>query len=347
MKPLLSLLKTKKATPYRPIWVMRQAGRYLPEYREVRKNFPSFIDFCLTPEAAAEVTIQPIRRFGFDAAIVFSDILIVPHALGVKVDFIEDFGPKMSPIRVANDFDKLANINWDFFHSIGKTLSLTQAQLKKDFPHTTLIGFAGAPWTVAAYMTEGASSKTFGETFKMVYGFPHLFDRLIAIIVEATIAYLKIQIEAGAEVLQLFDSWAGLVPDNLYEKYIVKPTQTIINALKKDYPDVPIIGFPRASGYNYKDYAIKTGVDAIALDQNISLAFAQQNFSGLVLQGNFDNMLLAYGNNRQIAEEAGKILMATENVPHIFNLGHGILPQTPIENVEALIEVVRKYESRS
>lgn len=342
--PMLELLRTKKPVAHRPIWVMRQAGRYLPEYREVRKNFKSFIDFCLTPEAASEVTLQPIKRFGFDAAIIFSDILILPHALGVDVNFIEGFGPKLTPIRTEGDLAKYSEVNEEVFNKVGQALKLTAAKLESK---TNLIGFAGSPWTVAAYMTEGSGSKTFSETFKVVYGNPNLFAKLIEKITIATIEYLKVQIQAGAQIIKLFDSWSGLVPCGLYDQYVTNPTMMIVSELKKSYPNVPVIGFPKSSGLRYAGYAANTGIDAIALDQSISLDYAVKNFSGLVLQGNFDNMLLAYGSEGQITESAKEILDMLGNTPHIFNLGHGILPETPIKNVEALIEVVRKYEGRS
>lgn len=346
MKLLTQVLNQKVPQARTPLWVMRQAGRYLPEYRNTRKEFKSFIEFCLTPEAAAQVTLQPLYRFDFDAAIVFSDILIVPHAMGVSVTFVEGQGPKLKPIRTNEDFAGLHAPDMEVFAKTASTIKKARAVMDKDFPGTALIGFAGAPWTVATYMIEGSGSKTFPEVSKLLYSNPMLFDKIIDSVTEATIDYLKIQVEAGAEVIKLFDSWSGLVPEHLFHKYIILPAQKIITSLKAVYPELPVIGFPRNAGARYVQFAHESKVDAVAIDQNLPLEFAIKNFPKLVIQGNFDNMLLAYGGVEQIGNEARRILDSVKEIPHIFNLGHGILPETPIENLLALIKAVRTHESR-
>lgn len=326
--------------------MMRQAGRYLPEYRKTRKEFNSFIEFCLTPEAASQVTLQPLHRFDLDAAIVFSDILIVPHAMGVEVAFVEGQGPQLKPIRTDDDFARLYAPSQEVYAKIAATIRQSRAVMDKDFPATALIGFAGSPWTVATYVIEGSGSKTFPEVFKLLYGNPVLFDKIIDSITNATIDYLKVQVEAGAEVVKLFDSWAGLVPEHLFHKYVITPTQKIISGIKAAYPEVPVIGFPRNAGVRYAQFAHHASVDGVAIDQNLPLEFAIKNFPKLVIQGNFDNMLLAYGGVEQIEKEARRILDSVKEIPHIFNLGHGILPETPIDNLLALIKAVRTHESR-
>lgn len=346
MKLLSQVLSLKKPQSRTPLWVMRQAGRYLPEYRKTRKEFKSFIEFCLTPEAASQVTLQPLRRFDFDAAIIFSDILIIPYAFGMEVAFIEGFGPQLQPIRTDDDFSRLQAPNMEVYGKVAAAIKQTREVMNRDFPATALIGFAGAPWTVASYMIEGSGSKTFPEVFRLLYNNPGLFDKIIDKVTSATIAYLKIQVEAGAEVIKLFDSWSGLVPADLFHKYVILPTQKIISGIKAAYPAVPVIGFPRNAGARYTQFAHETGADAIAIDQHLPLEFAIKNFPRLAIQGNFDNMLLAYGEVDQIDKEARRILDSVNDIPHIFNLGHGILPETPIGNLLALIKAVRTHESR-
>lgn len=325
-----------------PIWIMRQAGRYLPEYRKVREKFSDFIEFCLNSEAAAEVTIQPLRRFALDAAIVFSDILIIPHALGAKVFFKEGHGPILEIVDSREKLNSLKEPNKNVFEKIGKTLKLVKKELEINFPEVNLIGFAGAPFTVAAYMVEGGSSKDFKKVFNMAYKNPDILKELINIITDATIEYLSIQIESGAQVIKIFDSWAGVVPAGLFEALIIEPTSKIVMEIKAKFPHTPIIGFARGAGSKLKTYALKTNVDCVAIDQYTAMHWVVKNIKSKVIQGNMDNMLLAFGNKAQIKREAEKILKCV-NGPHIFNLGHGVLPQTPVDNVKFLVETVKEY----
>ena len=236
-----------------PVWLMRQAGRFLPEYRAIRKNVPSFLDLCYTPELAIEVTLQPIRRFGFDAAILFSDILVVPHGLGQNVWFVEGEGPKLTPIRRISDIDALQP---EALHETVSPVYETVRGLRQKLPsETTLIGFAGAPWTVATYMIEGGSSKDFFQVKKWAYADPVGFGRLIDVLVEATAAYLIEQVNAGAEVVQLFDSWAGVLPEDMFRRWVIEPTIDLVAKIRVVHPDIPIIGFPKGAGLNYRAYA--------------------------------------------------------------------------------------------
>ena len=246
---------------------MRQAGRYLPEYRETRRQAGSFLDLCYNPELATEVTLQPLRRYNFDAAILFSDILVVPDALGQKVTFQEGEGPMLPPLRSQDDINKLS---LDRLANHLRPVFETVSKLSKAIPETTtLIGFAGAPWTVATYMVEGSGSKDFVETKKMAYGQPKVFKALIDLLVQATGDYLLEQIRQGAEVIQLFDSWAGTLPEDQFAQWVIEPTKALVARLKATYPNVPVIGFPRGAGALYEAYADQTGVDAVSLDTGI------------------------------------------------------------------------------
>ena len=322
-----------------PIWLMRQAGRYLREYRALRETAPDFLSFCLTPELAAEVTLQPIRRFGFDAAIVFADILVVPHALGQQVGFRQGEGPALTALSGAADVraltpDRVAERT----APVRETLKLVRMAL----PATVaLIGFAGSPWTVATYMVEGGPSRDFarvkGWASQDATGFARLIDCLVA----ATTTYLIGQIEAGAEVIQLFDSWAGVLAEPEFHRWVIEPTQRITRAVKRRHPAVPIIGFPRGAGALYERYAIETGVDAVSLDPAITLPWARERLqSRKPVQGNLDPEVLLAG-GAEMAEAARAILAELRGGPFVFNLGHGILPDTPTDNVAALIEIVR------
>jgi uroporphyrinogen decarboxylase len=344
---ITKVIADRKPTRRTPVWFMRQAGRYLPEYRQVRSGFSNFIEFCQTPEAAAEVTLQPLKRFDIDAAIIFSDILIVPFALGNRVEFKPDHGPILEKITSQKDVERLTNLNKHVYEKTAEAIKLTKNEMLKNFPSKALIGFAGAPWTVAAYMVQGGGSKNFHDTIKFVYQQPEVFDLLIEVITNATIDHLSYQIEAGADLIKLFDSWAGLVSNNFFEKYCIKPIAKIVEAIKVRYPSVGIIGFPKGANSIISQYISMTNVDCIAIDQHMSLeqAIGSAQPHSAVVQGNLDNLLLAYGSKDDIQKETTKILNAAKGHPHIFNLGHGMIPETPIENVEKLIDAIRQHEN--
>lgn len=337
------LLKTLngEATSTPPIWLMRQAGRYLPEYREVRKNAKDFLTLCYTPELATEVTLQPIQRFGFDAAILFSDILVIPDALGCKVQFSEGEGPRLEAIT---DTKTLAALSLDnllpHLFPVFKALDNIAPALP---PYTTLIGFAGSPWTVATYMVEGKTSKQFEKVREMSYASPKLFQGIITLLIEATSLYLIEQIRHGAEVIQLFDSWAGILPEEAFIEWVIKPTKAIVEKVKAVYPSVPIIGFPKGAGVNTLRYAEETGVDALGVDYTLPLEWIRDRLQPrLPVQGNLDPVLLA-SDKQVMKQQVEKILHLLGERPFIFNLGHGILPHTPIENVALLVETVRSH----
>lgn len=326
-----------------PIWLMRQAGRYLPEYRAVRSQVGDFIALCTTPELAAEVTLQPIRRYGFDAAILFSDILMLPWALGHGLAFHEGEGPVLPPLRdeagvAALDLKRLP----DAIAPILETVRRARAGLTKEgFAGTSLIGFAGAPFTVACYMVEGGGSRDFAVTRSMAYGDPALFSRLLDRLVEATVVYLAAQIDAGAEAVMLFDSWAGVLSPAQFQAHVVGPTRDIVQTLHGTHPGVPVIGFPRLSGMLIGDYAMKTGVQAVGMDTSMDPGWvASEVPPGVALQGNLDPLVVVTGGAAMV-EEARAILQAMRNRPFVFNLGHGIVPQTPPEHVKALVDLVR------
>ena len=326
-----------------PVWAMRQAGRYLPEYRAIRASVPDFIALCTTPALAADVTLQPIRRYGFDAAILFSDILLLPWALGQGLEYREGEGPVLPPLR-----DEAAFRTLDPARVAAKTAPVMEAVrqvrlglTKEGFNDTTLIGFAGAPFTVACYMVEGAGSRDFAATRGLAYRDPALFDRLIDLLTETTIEYLSAQAEAGAEALMLFDSWSGVLPPTQFRRHVIAPTSRIVAALRSLHPTVPVIGFPRMAGFSAGAYARETGVRGIGLDTSVDLSVAAAALPpGVTVQGNLDPLLLVAG-GAAMAAEARAILATMKGRPFIFNLGHGIVPQTPPEHVAALIEVVR------
>lgn len=329
--------------PTPPIWMMRQAGRYLPEYRAVRATVPDFIALCTTPEKAAEVTLQPIRRYGFDAAILFSDILILPWALGHGLAFKEGEGPVLPKLRdaaglAALDPGRVAGR----VASVMETVRRVRAGLAAEgFGSTALIGFAGAPFTVACYMVEGGGSRDFAATRAMAYADPGLFGGLMDLLTDATIDYLSAQAEAGAEALMLFDSWAGVLSPSLFQTHVVAPAQRIVAALRARFPHVPIIGFPRLAGVMLAAYGA-TGVNAIGIDTAMDPVRAAALVPpGVALQGNLDPMALVAGGDA-MAREARSILAAMQGRPFVFNLGHGIVPQTPPAHVAALLEIVRE-----
>ncbi|WP_439514963.1 uroporphyrinogen decarboxylase [Oceanibaculum nanhaiense] len=322
-----------------PFWLMRQAGRYLPEYREIRSQAGGFLDLCFSPKLACEVTLQPIRRYGMDAAILFSDILIVPYGLGQGVAFKEGEGPVLDPVRNASD---LSRLSLDGFHERVAPVYETVSRIAEALPkETTLIGFAGSPWTVATYMAEGGGSKEFVAVKRWAYGDPEGFGQLIDLLVEATVSYLSRQVEAGAEVLQLFDSWAGALPEPGFRRWCIEPTIRIVAALKARYPDIPIIGFPRGAGTLYVPYATETGIDAVSLDTTVSVAWAAEALqSKLPVQGNLDPILLVAGGDA-LDREVERILSGFSGGAHIFNLGHGVTQTTPPETVERLARRLR------
>ena len=338
MKPFLATLHGE--TPARPpLWLMRQAGRYLPEYRAVRAKAKSFVDFCFSPELAIEATLQPIRRYGFDAAILFADILLVPHALGQTVSFVEGEGPRFQPIRDAAGLQRLSHEGaQEKLAPVMATVAGVRAALPAE---VALIGFAGAPWTVATYMVEGRGGTDHGAIRRMAWEAPDIFAVLIDHLVVATAAYLSAQIEAGAEALQLFDTWAGSVPAALFEAAVIAPTARIVAAVKARHPDVPIIGFPRGAAGQLRAYAGGTGVDAVGVDHMTDLGFAASQVPPrTALQGNLDPLLLLEGGSA-MEREARAIVDAMKGRPFVFNLGHGVTPPTPPEHVEKLVQIVR------
>ena len=337
-KPILRVLAGEEVWPP-PVWLMRQAGRYLPEYRALRAQAGDFISLCTMPALASEVTLQPIRRYGFDAAILFSDILMLPWALGWGLAFKEGEGPVLPRLSTAADLDRL-----DEGRVVGaiapilETVRLTRAGLPDE---TTLIGFAGSPFTVACYMVEGGGSKEFALIRGMAHRDPALFGALIETLVRSTVEYLSAQIDAGAEVVMLFDSWAGVLSPRLFAKYVTAPTKQIVAAINARYPGVPVIGFPRLAGVQVGRYASETGVNAVALDTGAALDIALPLVPpGIATQGNLDPLAVVAGGPALTAEVAG-VLEAIRGRPHIFNLGHGIVPQTPPEHVAALLAQVR------
>lgn len=328
-----------KALSRPPVWLMRQAGRYLPEYRELRAKSGSFLDLCYDPALATEITVQPIRRFAMDAAILFCDILVVPHALGQSVAFKEGEGPVLEPVRGKADIERLdVGAVAGFLSPVYQAVEMIAEALP---PETALIGFAGAPWTVATYMVEGGTSRDFLEVKKLAYGEPAVFDALLDRLVEASIVHLGAQAAAGAEILQIFDTWAGILPAEQFEKWCIAPTRRIVEALRKQAPGIPIIGFPRGAGIGYVRYAGETGVDAVGLDTSVPLDWAAKTLQDKVaLQGNLDPALLVAG-GAPMREAALGIIDALGGGGFIFNLGHGVVPPTNPDHVADLLNTIR------
>lgn len=322
-----------------PFWFMRQAGRYLPEYRELRLRAKDFLSFCYTPALAAEATVQPIKRFGMDAAIIFSDILVIADALGQKVSFESGHGPVLDALTGLNDIARLSLGHFKARLSpVYDTLALTRTKLDKE---TALIGFAGAPWTIACYMIEGSGSATFSKAKSWIYRQPNMMERVVDILVEAIGQHLVTQIEAGAEVLQIFDSWAGVLPEKEFRRWSIEPTARIVKRVKTFHPDVPIIGFPNRCGVLVSDYASDTGVDAVQIDSMTPILWARtQTPYHVALQGNLDPQLVVAGGSVMI-EEADRISKTIGPSRFVFNLGHGIVPETPPDNVAALSAFLR------
>ena len=335
-KPLLQALSGQVQKPV-PFWLMRQAGRYLPEYRKLRASAGNFLDFCLTPALAVEATLQPIRRFHMDAAILFSDILVVPLALGQKVEFREGEGPVLEAVRGAVD---LAALNpRDVRARLAPVYEALDRLTGELDPNTALIGFAGAPWTLAAYMVEGGTSKDFAHV--RAWAQRPDFDALIGLLTEAVATHLIAQCDAGAEAVQIFDSWAGILDGADLRRLVIAPTAEIVRRLKVKHPLVPVIGFPRGIGAHYPTYARQTGVDALSLDQTVVPEWAARELQPLCpVQGNLDPQVLVQG-GEALRQAVARILAALAGGPFVFNLGHGVVPETPVEHVAELTAILR------
>lgn len=319
---------------------MRQAGRYLPEYMALRKNASNFLDFCYTPKMAAEVTLQPVRRFDMDAAILFSDILVIPDALGQNVEFKPGEGPCLEPVRTVENF-KLLTTNQVLEHlaPVFETIKLVRSELSDD---KALIGFAGSPWTIACYMVEGKGSRDFETVRKLAAKEPELFENLLELITDATCVYLKAQIDAGVNAIQLFDSWSGVLDRTDFENFVIKPTQKIRAVLKDYAPNIPVIGFPRLCGANILDYVKHTNVDGVSLDHTVDPYWAANTIpENVVLQGNLDPVHLLTG-GQGCFDRIDRICDAFKDRPFIFNLGHGVIKETPPEHVQNVIDYIRK-----
>ena len=336
-KSLMRVLAGEAVWPP-PIWLMRQAGRYLPEYRALRAKAGGFIELCLSPDLATEVTLQPIRRFGFDAAILFSDILMLPMALGQDLRFAEGEGPLLKPIRDAAAF---AALDPSRFEAVTAPIIQAVTQIRAALANeTTLIGFAGSPWTVLCYMIEGYGSKDFAEVRGLVYRDSALFAAMVRLVVDWTIEYLSAQIVAGADVVMLFDSWAGVLPAALFRRFVIAPTREIVAALDARHPGVPVIGFPRLAGLMLGEYAA-TGVKCVGIDTGADPALSARLVpDGVAVQGNLDPLALVAGGDA-LVDATRTVLAAWRGRPAIFNLGHGIVPQTPMDHVSTLIRLVR------
>ncbi len=335
-KSLLAVLKGERRDPP-PVWLMRQAGRYLPEYRALRAQKGGFLELCYDPEAATEVTMQPIRRFGFDGAILFSDILVIPHALGQDLWFEAGEGPRLAPPLVDAALAGLTAVP-DRLAPVLETVRRVAAALP---PTTTFLGFAGSPWTVATYMVAGQGSKDQGAARTMAYADPAAFQAIIDAIIAATVEYLSGQITAGVDAVQLFESWAGSLSPAQFERWVIAPNAEIVRQLRARHPSTPIIGFPKGAGGKLAAYARETGVDALGIDETVDPVWADSVLpQGLPVQGNLDPLaLLAGGVALDAAIDA--IVAAFAGRPHIFNLGHGITPEVPVAHVEALLARLR------
>ncbi|MBX9726724.1 MAG: uroporphyrinogen decarboxylase [Rickettsiales bacterium] len=325
-----------------PFWFMRQAGRYLPEYREIRSTTTGFLDLCFTPHKAAEVTLQPLRRFDMDAAILFSDILVIPYALGVDVKFVEGEGPR---VAITTEEKIIAGLDLTTVRSKLEPVAETVRLVKKQLPETAaLIGFAGAPWTVSCYMLQGKSGKEFEAARLFALMYPERMQQLIDTLVIATADYLSMQVEAGAEALQIFDSWAGLLTPEEFTKWVTAPTVRIVKILREKHPTIPLIGFAKGAASNLAAYAKQTQVNAIGVDQftPMDVAIAARAHAKQAVQGNLDPLLIA-SNKDEALHQTEVILRKLKNTPSVFNLGHGFIPSTPIENVAAVSAFVKAW----
>jgi len=335
-KPLLAVLRGERRDPP-PMWLMRQAGRYLPEYRALRAVKGGFLDMAYDPEAAAEITLQPLRRFAFDGAILFSDILIVPHAIGQELTFVAGEGPRLAPPLSEASLDGLQPV-LQRLEPIYATVAKVKAALA---PETTFLGFAGSPWTVATYMVAGQGSREQAEARSLAYLDPGKFSAIIARIEAVTVDYLSGQVKAGVDAVQLFDSWSGSLAPAEFERWVIAPTARIVEAFRARHPDTPVIGFPKGAGGKLRAYAAGTGVDAIGLDETVDPVWANRELpANLPVQGNLDPLALIAGGDT-LRDAVKRILDAFAGRPHIFNLGHGIQQTTPVSHVEQLVELVK------
>ena len=335
-KPLLAVLRGERRDPP-PIWLMRQAGRYLPEYRALRATKGGFLDMAYDPETAAEITLQPLKRFPLDAAILFSDILIVPHAIGQELSFVAGEGPRLAPPLADASLDELQPV-LERLQPIWATVRRVKAELS---PQTTFLGFAGSPWTVATYMVAGQGSREQAEARSLAYQDPGKFEAIIRRIEQVTVDYLSGQVEAGVDAVQLFDSWAGSLAPAEFERWVIAPTARIVEEFRARHPDTPVIGFPKGAGGKLRAYADETGVDAVGLDETVDPRWAALELpASLPVQGNLDPLALIAG-GPPLQSAAMRILDAFGDRPHIFNLGHGIQQTTPIEHVEQLVALVK------
>jgi len=338
-KTILDVLGKRQGRSHPPVWLMRQAGRYLPEYRAVREQAGDFLKLCFTPEFAAEVTLQPVRRFGFDAAILFSDILVVPHALGQKVWFAPGEGPRLDPLVGREDLARLRpEVDQVALAPVYETIKRVKTELAAG---VTLLGFCGAPWTVASYMIAGRGTPDQEPARVLAYRDPDMFAALMTRLVEASAAYLVGQLQAGVDAVQIFDTWAGVLPAEQFRRWSIEPTRAIIARVRAQVPNARIIGFPRGVGAGILRYIDDVPVDAVSLDWTVDLAFARERIqSRLPVQGNLDPLALLAG-GEALDRAVDQILEAWGAGPFIFNLGHGILPQTPIAHVERMLARVR------
>jgi uroporphyrinogen decarboxylase len=317
---------------------MRQAGRYLPEYREIRSRERDFLAMCYNSKVASDITLQPIKRFDFDAAIIFSDILVIPHNLGVNIRFEDNIGPIVEKIESSDRLKQFKNQG--YLENVYEAISITRSKLDES---KSLIGFAGSPWTVATYLLDEKNKKDFVESRKKIYRKDRLVQILIEILTNETIEHLKNQIRAGSDIVQIFDSWCGILSEDDFEELVIKPTAKIVKSLKEDFPNIPIIGFPKGAGYLYENYIDKTGIDVVGVDYTVPISAMQKFQEKLTIQGNLDPVIMTQ--DKAILEIRIKNIMDNlSNKPFIFNLGHGILPDTPIENVEFLVNYIRNYE---
>ncbi|MEM9468621.1 MAG: uroporphyrinogen decarboxylase [Pseudomonadota bacterium] len=345
-KRILSVLNGD-VTDRVPFWFMRQAGRYLPEYRDLRAQAGGFLNLAYNPENASEVTVQPIRRYGMDAAILFSDILVILHALGQNLEFVAGEGPKLAPIRTQDDIDNLSIEQIDQTLSpVYETVSLTRQKLEREgFDQTALIGFAGSPWTVACYMVQGSGSRDFALVKDFAKAQPEQFQKIIDLIAQATIHYLSSQVQAGAEALKLFDSWSGLCPEEEFTRWVIEPTKKIIAGVKEKHPHIPIIGFPRGAAERSKIYLDQTGISAIGLDTDMNRQWAKDHLqTHIPVQGNLDPEALLAG-GAILENQALEILETFHDKPFIFNLGHGVIKETPPEHVDQLCQIIRDFKA--
>lgn len=335
---MLDVLKGKKISPP-PVWLMRQAGRYLPEYRTLRQKCPDFLEFCFTPDLAVEATLQPLQRYDLDAAILFSDILVVPHALGQKVEFHEGKGPQLFPLRSREDVSRLG---FDGFLETLSPVFESIRRLRTVLPvEKALIGFGGAPWTIFAYMVEGSTSRIFSQALQFFYRNPEDARYLMDFICEATERYLSAQIEAGVQIIQLFDSWAGAVPYPLVEEVVYAPVRRLLRFLKREFPHIPVICFPKGIGEKLPFYLQTTGATALGIDAHadLDLLLPQIPFP-IILQGALDPQVLVAG-GKILEQEVLRLKKSLAGRPYIFNLGHGIVPETPPEHVTQLLHILR------